>query len=143
MRVGQRYFILVFIPVLIFYWIHPQLRRRRILASVILSYVFAVFLSLVIRFLVKRPRPFMENEVNLLIEALPSYALPSLHAVVLFVISASIFYYNKKVGIILFIIAGVNSLARIFIGVHYPLDVLSGALIGILSVFLINKVFKL
>ena len=47
----------------------------------------------------------------------------------------AIYFYNKKWGIVFFVAAILMALARIVAGVHYPLDILGGAAVGILSAY--------
>ena len=104
-------------------------------ASAILARLVIVEL---IRWLWPRTRPFVENNVNLLFNYNPSAAsFPSGHAAFYFAIAAVIYFYNKKIGILFFLAAFLISLARIFVGVHWPSDIIAGALVGIFSGWLI------
>lgn len=95
-----------------------------------------------IRFLLPQARPFVENNVNLLIahEAGPSF--PSGHAAFYFALAAVVYSYNKKIGLGFFSAAFLVSLARIFVGVHWPSDVMAGIVVGIFSGWLIVKIFR-
>jgi len=97
----------------------------------------------IIRFFWPRLRPFVENQANLIISqssAEPSF--PSGHASFYFTISAVVYFYNKKLGIIFFAVSVFMGLARIFVGVHWPSDILFGVLVGILSGCLAVRIFK-
>jgi undecaprenyl-diphosphatase len=66
-------------------------------------------------------------------------SLPSDHAAMFFAMAAAIYFINKKYGIFalvytLFIIA----LPRIYLGLHFPSDILAGGLLGIVTVSLIH-----
>jgi undecaprenyl-diphosphatase len=107
-----------------------------------------------IRWFWPQARPFVENNVNLLIDKVNHSAFPSGHAAFTFAISTVIFLYAKKVypvssrrlwygaGIGFFIASFLISISRVFVGVHWPSDILAGALIGIFSGWLIVKIFK-
>ena len=97
----------------------------------------------IIRFFWPRLRPFVENQANLIISqssAEPSF--PSGHASFYFTISAVVYFYNKKLGIIFFAVSVFMGLARIFVGVHWPSDILAGALIGVFSGWLTVRIIK-
>jgi undecaprenyl-diphosphatase len=101
----------------------------------------------IIRFFVDRPRPFVNNEVNFLhiksfIEDISSRSFPSGHASFFFGISTVLFFYNKKLGIIFFLASLPIVFARIYCGIHWPLDMVGGLIVGIFSGILIIKIFQ-
>lgn len=96
----------------------------------------------IIRFLWHRSRPFVENNVNLLLSHDATASFPSGHAAFYFAIAAVVYFHNKKIGLLFFLAAFLISLARVFGGVHWPSDILAGALIGILSAWPVVKLSK-
>lgn len=93
----------------------------------------------IIRFFFPRERPFVQNHVNLLIDHLNQPAFPSGHAAFFFALSTVVYLENKKLGLIFFILSSFLSFFRIFCGVHWPSDIIFGALIGIICGFLGKK----
>ena len=91
----------------------------------------------IIRWLYFRPRPFVALQVRQLLEHSASSSFPSGHAAFFFALSAVIYLYNKKAGWAFFAASFLISLARIFVGIHYPSDILIGAIIGIFFGWLI------
>jgi undecaprenyl-diphosphatase len=96
----------------------------------------------IIRFFYKRPRPFVENKVNLLFNYSSSSSFPSGHAAFYFAVSIIIYSYNKKAGYLFFIASFLISLSRVFVGIHWPSDILGGAIVGIISGIIILKLFS-
>jgi len=96
----------------------------------------------IIRWFLPRPRPFVENGVNLLMSYSNEPSFPSGHAAFYFAISTVIYFYNKKIGILLFLASVLISISRIFVGIHWPSDILAGAAVGIFSGWLVNRIFK-
>lgn len=109
------------------------------LISVILARFFIVE---IIRLIFSRPRPFMENQVNLLLEGPKTFSFPSGHAAFYFAIAAIVYFYNKKAGILFFISAFFISFARVFSGLHWPSDILAGFLVGFFSSWFIFHLFQ-
>ena len=50
--------------------------------------------------------------------------------------------YNKKLGIFLYIFTVFMTLSRVFIGIHWPFDILFGALLGIFVGLIGDKIFR-
>ena len=106
--------------------------------------VFARFIIVeIIRYFLPKLRPFVENNVNLLISQDPKEpSFPSGHASFFFAIAAVVYFYNKKAGTLFFVSAFLISISRVLIGVHWPSDILAGAIVGIFSGWLIFKLAK-
>jgi len=66
-------------------------------------------------------------------------AFPSGHATVLFSVAAIVFFVNRRWGVWFFILAFINGLARIFVGAHFPSDILAGIFFGILGGMIVYK----
>ncbi len=119
-------------------WILYDLVRSKIsqktVFTVLLQMAAAVFLSRgiiteAVRFFWHRERPFMSLEAS----------FPSGHASFFFALAAVLYFYNKKLGIFAFLVSIAMGLGRVFVGYHWPSDIIGGALIGILSGFLVVK----
>jgi len=96
----------------------------------------------IIRYFLPRSRPFVDNLVNLLINYPKEPSFPSGHAAFYFAISTVVYFYNKKAGLLFFLASLLIVISRVFIGIHWPSDILVGALIGIFSGLLIILAFR-
>lgn len=100
-------------------------------------------LTALIRWLWFRPRPFVALNFIPLIDQSPKEAsFPSGHASFFFALSTIVYFYNKKAGILFYIASFFIVIGRIFVGIHWPLDILAGAILGILMGWLLNKLFR-
>lgn len=102
--------------------------------------LFAVALGFLIgeiavKNLVCRPRPFAAypNLYPLLISPPSGFSFPSGHTCSSFAAATVIFIHFKKPGAAAYVLAALIAFSRIFLFVHYPTDVLAGAILGILS----------
>lgn len=86
-----------------------------------------------------RPRPFAYHEVNLLFYHPSDSSLPSNPATVGFTLAVTVWLHNRKAGNVLLILATLFAVSRVYCGVHYPLDVITGAGLGTLSAYLIAR----
>ena len=77
-----------------------------------------------------RPRPFAELDVNLLFYEPTDSSFPANSAAAAFGIAFGIWGVNRRIGWFAIGVAGSYGLARVYAGVHYPLDILAGASIA-------------
>lgn len=84
-----------------------------------------------IRFFYHRSRPFVVfGDIRPLL-AENEWSFPSGHAAFFFALAMAIYFFNKRWGAWFFIGAILISLGRIVAGIHYPSDILGGAIVGI------------
>lgn len=82
--------------------------------------------------LVQRPRPYAAHPgVSVLIGRTGDFSFPSDHLVVCAAVAAALFFVDRRLGVVTAILAAGMALARVYVGAHYPGDVLGGALIGV------------
>lgn len=115
--------------------------RFKILIITIGSAILArVALVELIRYFFYNPRPYLALEkVNILMNHEVSSSFPSGHATFYFALAVGVYLYNKKTGLSYLILAGLMGFARIFVSVHWPLDIIAGAVLGWATVLMINK----
>lgn len=93
-----------------------------------------------IRYFFYSPRPFEALHFASLIPESGS-SFPSGHMTFYFALSAVIFFYNRRLGLWYFIVSLLVGIARIFVGVHWPSDIVGGILIGLLSGWFAHWIF--
>ncbi|MDQ3245093.1 MAG: phosphatase PAP2 family protein [bacterium] len=113
---------------------------REIIFSFFTS-IFAWFMAYVLKILIHHPRPFLAlpDVQALLTES--DYSFPSGHATFYIALAFSIYLIHKKAGSVFIIFALFIGIARISAGVHYPLDILGGFVLGILVAYSLKKYF--
>ena len=112
----------------------------QLFARMTLSTVLAFSTNALIGFLYFRPRPFAVHDVHQLITLhyQNSKSFPSDHTAIAFALAATVAILYPRIGMGALIVAFLVGLARVFVGVHYPFDILGGALVGIFSAFVVH-----
>ncbi|MBI4652688.1 phosphatase PAP2 family protein [Candidatus Kuenenbacteria bacterium] len=114
------------------------LEKRKKIQLIILAFsstVLAWLLNHLISLMYFRPRPFVShNNIFLLIQHNQDKSFPSDHTTIAFALGLSIYLFNKKLGILALICAFFIAFARIFSGLHYPLDILGGIIVAFLII---------
>ncbi|MFC5464975.1 phosphatase PAP2 family protein [Lederbergia graminis] len=117
------------------------IKNKRSIASYgIFSIVFALLTSRALKYLIDRDRPFVVEDVNLLFEKSASPSFPSDQATICGVFIACFWMLSPKWRWLTLILGLLVAISRIFVGHHYPSDVLSGLIIGIVFSTIIYKI---
>lgn len=95
-------------------------------------------LTELIRFFYYRPRPFLVLDFTPLIAETNKGAFPSGHAAFYFALAGTLFFLNRRNGWYFGLGALAIGFGRIFVGVHWPLDILAGALVAAISAYAVN-----
>jgi len=140
--------------VLLLFWKKWEVFLQVFMVGVLGKFVIINFF----RWIWPRPRPFVSHEVNLLIEKLDQPGFPSGHTTILFAVATVVFvsavFYARKaypeakrkfwygVGIGFFGISFLMAVSRVFVGVHWPTDILAGMLAGVFCGWLVVLIFR-
>ncbi len=111
-------------------------KTRLIGFSVLVSLLInAIFTNITLKDLIGRPRPYTVSNAIVPIIKLPSeLSFPSGHTSSSFAAALVLLKLTpKKYGIPAVVLAALISLSRIYVGVHYPTDILGGIVVGIIS----------
>jgi len=131
---GRFEFYLILIPFI--YWVVSAKLGFRVLLVLLTS----DFLGLTFKQLLHQPRPYWIGDVQALgVE--PSYGIPSIHASDSLAVWGYLAYRLNKawLWVVTFLMVMMISLSRMYLGVHFPTDVIGGWLSGLVAIFLVVK----
>lgn len=111
--------------------------RIIILVSVAAAAIARLIVKGLLVFAYPRPRPFVVlPDIHPLITsplAENFQSFPSGHTIFFFALATVIYLFHKKWGTAALIAAALIALSRIYVGVHWPTDIIGGAALGILT----------
>lgn len=124
---------LIWLGLLLLLLIYPKTRRLGLVAG--LSFLLCVGVAEVIKNLVMRPRPFLDiAELMPLVKPPHSYSFPSVHTVSSFSVAWILLWSPLgRIRYVIFVFACLMAFSRLYVGVHYPSDVLAGILLALLG----------
>lgn len=126
--------VVAMLSAIIFFWREYRHHAPKFwseLTSTTITVFLAWAVSGILKLIVHAPRPFVEKGIENQFMVQSHTSFPSGHATIFFALATIIFMYSKRTGIMLYCFAIVIATARVVAGIHYPIDVVAGALIGI------------
>jgi undecaprenyl-diphosphatase len=86
-----------------------------------------------------RPRPFISHPdaVHVLVSRSTDPGFPSDHAAASIAIAVAVLLLHRRLGIVVLAVAALVCYSRVYVGLHYPGDVLAGALIGLAATLIL------
>jgi undecaprenyl-diphosphatase len=123
-----------------------QAIREHIIATLVASFVALFTARMLASTLPFRIRPFENPDLQFVVpftmkeDVLTGWsAFPSDHAVLFFTLAISFLYISKKLGIFSIIyVSLIICLPRIYLGLHYPTDIVAGAVLGLAFALVAN-----
>ena len=113
--------------------LHGRTEIRMFFATLI-AFAFELTIYKLLKNGIRRPRPFDESDlIHFLIAPPDQYSFPSGHTAAAFLMAIILSVGLPQFGVTLFILAGLVGISRIYLGVHYPTDVVMGAVLGTVS----------
>ncbi len=116
-------------------------KKWKEISLVFVSGISAWVIASIIKIIVKAPRPEILLDIKSLILK-SDFSFPSGHATFFFALAVAIFLSHKKAGYYFIFFAVLIGITRIAVGVHFPIDILFGFLLGYLISFIFKKFIK-
>ncbi len=123
------------IPIIITFIGILLLGRQRSIATILILGVGLAMndvLTNLLKDAIARPRPCQElDQVRLLLGCGRHFSLPSGHAASIFMVAILVSFRHRGAAYFLLPLAALIGYSRIYVGAHYPADVLAGAIVGL------------
>lgn len=108
-----------------FYWLRGNFAIKKQIVKAFIFTTVALLISQIISHSFYHPRPFVMEVGRTLIYHSPNGSFPSDHMLIFSTIAFSYFFSEKRsLGIILILLAWLVAWSRVYLGVHFPLDML-------------------
>lgn len=109
------------------------MRRRLVFPALVASVLVAELSSGLLKLAVGRDRPPAADRTlpQALLDAPSTHSFPSGHATVAFACATTLAWHVPRLRVAAFALAALIAWSRVWVGVHYPVDVVAGALLGV------------
>lgn len=98
--------------------------------------------NVILKPLVDRTRPYYVLDYTPLIPPVGDPSFPSGHTSASFAAATAIYAINRKWGLAAYLLAAVMGFSRLYLGVHFPTDVLAGALVGTAAALAVIRLWR-
>lgn len=127
-------------PLLVLMWFRGGRERYFSVFAFLTVFVGQLYIEF-IQAVYHQPRPYTMYET--LVSQVTDNSFPSQHAATMFTFAFTLLAeQRKKLGYFFIVLAMLNGFARIYIGVHFPLDILAGAIMFLPAYLTIKKLRK-
>lgn len=132
--------------VLAVFWHHQSKEIHRAFARLIAGTIAVYAFQYALKLIVAAPRPFVALNFMPLINEPADFSFPSGHATLAFCLAGGVYWVFKNqhrwLNYSLLFFAALIALARVYVGVHWPLDIIAGAALGLGAIKLVLWNFK-
>ncbi len=124
-------------------WLLGTYQSKALALKAVLTTITALLIGYVISLGYHHPRPFMLDMGNTLITHAPTASFPSNHMLIFSSVALSyVFAKQLKFGLSLFAFALLVAWSRIYVGVHFPLDMLGAICVALMTNIMLQWIWN-
>lgn len=130
--IGKWGLIWIVIAIALFIW--EEKKNKPKLVALFIAFVLSVIsVEIILKNLVRRLRPELVIPFTIIVGSKSgSYSFPSGHATIAFAAAYVLGQHHRRMKWIYYLLAILIAFSRIYVGEHYPVDVIAGSLLGLL-----------
>ncbi|WP_160723071.1 undecaprenyl-diphosphatase [Bacillus sp. USDA818B3_A] len=134
-----QYALIVFAVVLLLMWFLGKEQYKYSVVYAAITGGIGLLINFVLGHIYYEPRPFVTHHVHPLIQHAKDASFPSDHTTGAFSLALAILLRHRKIGFGMLVFAILTGFSRIYVGHHYPFDVLGSMIVGIAVSSLVYK----
>ncbi len=140
---AAEYLYLVSVGILgVYFLLQPRRTWRRLALFAIPAGLLALLFGTIANHLYFDPRPFVVGHFTPLVPHAPDNGFPSDHTLLVSTVAMIGTFWNRRLGIALWLLAALVAYARVYVGVHHTIDVLASVFLATAGVFVWHALSK-
>lgn len=142
MIVGARVIIFVAFLLMVILTFRSGVKEKKAFILAIISIPVIILLIKIIHIFFYEPRPFITFHFSPLFPYRDDASFPSRHASMMAAVAFSYTYFKSKWAALFLLFMIWVGISRIFVGVHYPIDIIGGILTGLVSIIIAKQIVR-
>ncbi|MCQ6282221.1 undecaprenyl-diphosphatase [Bacillus sp. EB600] len=138
--------LIVYALVLLLMWFFGKEKYKYTVVFAVITGALGLFINFILGHIYYEPRPFITHHVHLLIQHAKDSSFPSDHTTGAFSLALAVLWRkHRKIGIGMLLFAILTGTSRVYVGHHYPFDVLASIIVALFTsrlVYTFNSVFR-
>jgi undecaprenyl-diphosphatase len=124
----------VFALVLLLMWFFGKEKNKYTVVFAAITGALGLFINFILGHIYFEPRPFVTHHVHLLIQHAKDSSFPSDHTTGTFSLALAVLWRrHRKIGFGLLLFAILTGISRVYVGHHYPFDVLTSVIVALIT----------
>lgn len=130
---------IIYALALLLMWVFGKEKMKYTVVFAVITTAFGLIINFILGHIYNEPRPFVTHKVHLLIKHAADASFPSDHATFVFSIALAVLLRNRIIGFWMLLFAILVGISRVYVGNHYPFDVLGSIVVSLLASTLVYK----
>jgi undecaprenyl-diphosphatase len=136
-------YLLIVLIGIVFVGIRLKTKKKDIVWITLISLPLILIIAKISGYFFYNPRPFVVHHFIPLVQHIADNGFPSDHALLSFAIASLAFVFNKKLGLVLFVVGVFVGFSRVYVGIHSPIDIIGSFIISTVVTYLVYRFFLL
>lgn len=131
--------LIVYAVVLLLIWFFGKDQYKKTVIYAAITGMLALLINFIIGHIYFEPRPFVTHKVNLLVNHAADASFPSDHTTGAFALALAVLFVHRKIGIGMLLFAFLTGFSRIYVGHHYPFDILGSMIVSLVMSIVVYR----
>jgi undecaprenyl-diphosphatase len=134
-----QYALVLYALVLLLIWVLGKEKYKFSVVYAVITGGLGLFINFVLGHIYYEPRPFVTHHVHLLIQHVKDSSFPSDHTTGAFALAFAVLFRHRKIGFGMLLFAILTGISRVYVGHHYPFDVLTSIVVALITSSIVYK----